>query len=233
MAIFDIVSVDCVPEGILARNRALSDAPPACGRGHLAIVGGGSSIESRIGELLAHKGDIWAINGAWRWCAERGIPAWFYSADPRPNIAKLCNGAPVILADHADPETWAKAGEKRMVKGPYIGPSSATSTLRTALHAGYRKMTYYGCESSWSENTHAYEHKPTDDWLQVRVGGNEFVTNLHLLHQAEVLAEVLRAAPNVYNERSGGLLAALIESPKWDAICGAKDLVDRLMCPAA
>lgn len=229
MAKFDINVVDCVPGETLARNRAACDVPAFIqGGGHLAVVGGGPSINDRVADLRDHDGDVWAINGAWSWCRERMIPAYFYSADPRPGIADMCKGALAVLAAHCDPKTFAAARTAWKTQGPNIGPSSACSTLGAAIRAGYRKVTYYGCESSWTENTHAYQHEYDPDWLCVRVDGEEFLTNLHLLSQAGVLAEVLRAAPSVYSEKSGGMLRALIANPEWDAIYGAKSLVDTL-----
>jgi hypothetical protein len=226
--------VSCVSEYLLERNRSKCLAPPPIGRGHLAVVGGGPSIESRIVDLMTHEGDVWAINEAWRWCRDHGVDADFYSADPSPHIADICRDAPCVLADHVNPECWNMAlPGARAVKGPYIGPSSACSTLRTAIDAGYRKVTYYGCESSWNKSTHAYEDNPGDDWLCVCVDGKHFLTNLHLLSQAEVIAEMIAIAPEAYKEKSGGLLAALVKNPEWDAVFGNSNLVARLTEKAA
>lgn len=227
---FEIECRGGVDGGTLERHRALShDVFEFNGGGQLAIVGGGPSIEDHVFDLRTYEcrgDDVWSINGAWEWCNHKGVRAFFYSADAGENIALLCAGSRAVLADHCAPSAFVAAKTVRRLPGPHQGPTSATASLISAVKAGYRKITYFGCESSYSGETHAYEDKSSDNWLVVRVNGHEYKTTLTLLAQAEIMSKVMRQHPETFDEKSGGLLRAMIANPEWDAVYGARDLVD-------
>jgi hypothetical protein len=48
--------------------------------------------------------------------------------------------------------------------------------------------------------------------------------DLSYLAQAELLAELIRSAPGVFCDRSGGLLSALVADPEYDIVAASKDI---------
>lgn len=238
----------CVSDDVLERNRAhamrlslpLVRSAEAHGRA-LAILGGGPSIADHERVLRAWTGDIWAINGAYRWCAERNIPATFLTVDPTPyDMAPVMEGR-ALLADHCDPglmDQWAGRAQVFSISPDAIvsGPTTATAAPCLAVMLGYGDVTFFGCESSFGEEeaTHAYA-KPDDellnlnDWrMIVTCGQRQYFTCAEFLMQAEYLAAMIRAAPSNFREASGGLLRALVEHGVYDVIGVSTFMYERL-----
>lgn len=209
----------------LARNRSLSaEYPLFTGKGRLAVVGGGHSVVGHVEELRAWQGDIWAINGAWRWCRESGINAMFFSVDPKPELAPLVGGR-AVLAPHCDPEAFKAADEAYRAPGPLPGPTSAVAATAVSVASGYDGATFYGCEGSYGETTHVYQDEPVNDLVRVECGGS-WLTKLELILQTEQLASVIKRFPERYAERSGGFLAALIRHGDYDITHGTRRMVE-------
>lgn len=196
-------------------NKALG-LPEHKGSGRLAVVGGGPSIRHHIDELKAWDGAIWAVNSTVNWCMEHGIDAAFYTVD----AAKLHRWRVpfdqvkrAILAIDCDPAMFEalKGADVSMLPMPDGGPTSANSADWFAIEAGYSGLTYFGCESSFEDTTHAYASADIETWIAVRVGGQDFRTKPEFLEQARIMSEVIRAVPSYYSERSGGLLRAMVE----------------------
>jgi hypothetical protein len=197
-------------------NKALG-LPEHRGSGRLAVVGGGPSIRHHVEELRNWAGDIWAVNGTINWCMSHGIDAAFYTVDaaklgrwlfPMDRIKRA------IIAIDCDPDMFAalKGAEVSTLPVPDGGPTSANSADWFAVQTGYSGLTYFGCESSFEETTHAYsEAAEIGQWIVVRVGGNNYRTKPEFLEQARIMSEVIRAVPSYYDERSGGLLSAMVE----------------------
>lgn len=210
------IKVQCiVAEDIRGRNIALSKGyPPPAGNGHLAVVGGGPSVGRYIEQLCAWPGDIWAINGAAQWCLKNGIDAFLYSVDPDACLADLCDGVErAVLASHCDPSAYEalKGKEVLQVDATGIpGPTSATGATVLAFNAGYRLVTFFGCESSFEVTTHVYQCEDVKNLMRVECGGEFYLTKPEYLLQAEQLAGVIRGAPEFFREVGGGLLAALV-----------------------
>jgi hypothetical protein len=198
-----------------------SERPP------LAVVGGGHSILENVAELQSWAGDVWAIGSAFQWCRSQGIKATFFCVDPQPG-AEL-----VIGAEHAIVATCTDPGVLRALQaiGARVeifdlvatlercnhGPTSATAVPELAVpDMGYRSVTFFGCESSYGGTTHAYKDHAEPCRIWVQCNGEEFETGAEFLMQAECLAHVLRALPQFFNERSGGLLRALTATPDYD-----------------
>jgi len=202
----------------MVRNIALSpNLPPPSGSGPLAVVGGGPSILERVDELRAWKGDIWAINGACSWCADNGISAYMMSVDPHPDLAGLVRGVErAVLAEHCDPSVFKALKDKQVYKitGDIPGPTSAVAAAKVGILAGYDSVTFFGCESSFTDKTHAYEEQLPDDLVRVMCG-EPYLTKLEFILQAEALAKIIRAVPAI-RERSGGFLGALVEHGDYD-----------------
>lgn len=202
------------------------------GSGHLAIVGGGPSIEHHIDELRDWTGDVWAINGAWNWCRDKGISAMFYSADPGPVVAEMCKDAEAVLAAHCDPAAFAAARRAYRADWPVAGPTSAIAGARFAIEAGYEHITFFGCESCFDGDSHAYGNKDLKGQITIRTLHRVFNTNLVLMSQAEYLAGIIQAAPNVFSERSGGLLGAMAKHNEWELVEATPDVYEAIEAAA-
>jgi len=221
----NFTSVGCVPAADLERNEDYARQlgfpqmePAAVHR--LAVVGGGPSIAGYIDELAGFDGEVWAINGAFRWCLSRGIDAAFFTIDPQPQAAAHARGASrAILATWCHPSTFDAlyGADISTVRPTLHGATSATAAPALAIEAGYRELVFYGCESSFGESTHVYGNRGVGNLLKVSCNCHEFLTTPDMVMQAEFLGTLIRAAPR-FKERSGGLLAAFIASPDIDVI---------------
>lgn len=191
--------------------------PEHRGSGRLAVVGGGPSIRHHIEELRNWPGDVWAVNGTISWCMERGINAAFYTVDAAKLgrwLFPLERVKRAVLAIDCDPDMFAAlhSADVSTLPVPDGGPTSANSADWVAIQTGYTGLTYFGCEASFEDTTHAYaEAAPIGQWIVVRVGGENYRTKPEFLEQARIMSEVIRAVPSYYDERSGGLLTAMVK----------------------
>jgi hypothetical protein len=204
-------------------------ATPGNGR-KLAVVGGGPSIHDHKAELQNWDGDVWAINGAYHWCKARGIDATFIACDPHIIVAQWANKVTKALVTtrcHGEvfKELARNKAEVRVfdVDGAnkiMTGSSTACCSFHLALLDGYRHVTYFGCESSYSPGiSHAYMHEERQAEFIVNVAGEDFHTAPDFFMQALEMANVMRLPDNNspergFYERSGGLLRAFIEAPE-------------------
>lgn len=198
--------------------------PYAKGAGRLAVVGGGPSINAHVNELRSWDGEIWAVNGTVNWCLDRGIDAAFYTIDAQPIenwVYDLSRIKRAVLCDDCDPSVVGalKGAAISLVPYPDGGPTSAAAADLLSIQCGYTSVTWFGCEGSFGDNTHAFDSFPVSDWIVVRIGGTDYRTKPEFLDQAKIMSEVIRTIPNVYSERSGGLLAAMVEhGPEYELI---------------
>jgi hypothetical protein len=233
----EFTSIGCVPAADLERNEDYARrlgfpkwSQAASQR--LAVVGGGPSIAGKAEELAAWDGDIWAINGAFQWCFRRGIDAVFFTIDPQPLVTELVgNVERAVLAMSCDPSLFdvlMNADVEAFKLGP-AGATTATAAPIFAAEKGYRSVTFFGCESSYGESTHAYINHGRDlkSLMRVRCNGEEFLTTPDMMLQAEFLGGLIREAP-MFEERSGGLLSAFIASPEIDVIAATQCIHDGL-----
>lgn len=217
------------------RNRNLH-LPEYKGLGRLAVVGGGPSINQHIDELKNWPGTIWAVNGTINWCVDHGIDAWFYTIDAAPLrrwIYPLDRIKKAVLAIDCCPELFSKmallGADVATLACADGGPTSANASDWLSLDAGHVGVTYFGCESGFDGETHAYHANPVEQWIVVGVGGKAYRTKPEFLEQARIMAEVIRALPDFYSERSGGLLAAMVEHGMEYELLGISPAVERLL----
>lgn len=220
----NFTSIGCVTAADLERNedyaRRLGFKMEPAASQRLAVVGGGPSVSDRIDELSAWEDEIWAINGAFGWCLKHGIDPAFFSIDPLPQTAAHGRGATrAVLATWCHPNTFDALKEAQIsaVRPKSHGATSATAAPAMAIEAGYQDVVFYGCESSFGEQTHAYGNRGIGNLMKVSCNGEEFLTTPDMMMQAEFLGELIRQAP-CFSERSGGLLSAFIASPEIDVI---------------
>lgn len=220
-----------------SRSLGIPEIGPAdCFGRKLAVVGGGPSVRDHVETLRNWDGDVWAVNGAYRWCEDRGIEAAFFSIDPVPGLAADIGNAPrVYLASVCDPQAFAEA-DGSIIRTFDIGPgklltgaTSATATPTLGVLIGYREIHYYGIEGSFSQESHAYRGGiQSRNRMQVVCGGQVFQTDAGMLMQCEFMSAVIRAAPHVFFEHCGGLLRAMVADPDYDVTAVSPDMMATL-----
>lgn len=188
----------------------------------LAIVGGGPSVAEHIEELREWPGDIWAINGAFRWLKERGIKSTFFTIDPEtykhtdnPTFAHIGCDDKVLVSPRIPCEVidhCIRVGADITYFDVHAYVTGATVAFRLAPLLGKVDVTAFGCESCYLEggSSHIYENHPVRDRIVVECDDESFLTKPELLEQAKYLSFVIRGAPEVYKEHSGGLLGAMV-----------------------
>lgn len=222
----------------LVSNRATAPKkPPPHGQGHLAIVGGGASIHSHVDELRTWEGDIWAINGTYHWLKERQIDSAFCTVDPHPILAEMCQGSTkAVIADHSDPALFAalEGADVYVATGEHSGPTSVVTASVWAISSGYDTVTLFGCEASYGDTTHAYNTPERRlDLARVECGGESFLTKLELIAQTEQLSKIIEAFPEIFAERCGGFLRALVKHGEYDVTHLARHVFENLTMEAA
>lgn len=192
----------------------------------LAIVGGGPTINDHVETLKNWNGHVWAINGAWKWCDERGIDATFCSVDPDPIVAKWAKGAKrALLATQCPPEAFETLKDADVITyeaGTEIKAVTGT-TVSTLIYAGivtkHSEITLFGCESCYlPASSHAYMREDRAEEMIVSCCGNFYLTAPDFYFQARALAETINGLGGYLKEESGGLLRAFVRDPKhWIA----------------
>lgn len=213
----------------------------------LAVVGGGPSIEGRVDMLRAWPGDVWAINGAWKWCFDRGIDATFFAVDPHEIVASWADARirRALLEIHCDPMVFEKlrAADVFVFEGgkgeDLIGGASSTATCapHIAIRCGYRSVTFFGCESCFVDGTHAYLNEDRPERLLVECGGDAYLTVPDLYMQACELSKYIRDVDPFLREESGGLLRAMVKHDehhvRWVSDALAKNIKQNSTARAA
>ena len=195
-------------------------------KGHLAIVGGGPSINHRKAALRSWKGDVWAVNHAALWCARNDIPCALFTIDPAPgpyDPALTDNINWAILATRVHPNLFALVKHACIhtfeTDETDIEGGSASTAVLVALKMGYEHFTFFGCEGSFAPGGkhHAYDEVEEKECL-IQANGEKFLTEPGYLFTAFVIAKMIRQYPQHVSERSGGLLSALVKDLDYELI---------------
>ncbi len=200
----------------------ISTLPPPRNK-HLALIGGGPSINHRKNALRKWDGDVWAVNHAAIWCARNKIECSMFTVCPgwgwQPEIANVKRA---IVATQSCPELIGLLRNTRVVTfdiADNAGPGSAPTALLVAMRNGYDQITFFGCEGSYPPGQqHAYEDYSYDKQIVVACAGQKFLTNPAFLMSALWLAALIRQFPTQVKESSGGLLSALVKDIDYDVI---------------
>jgi hypothetical protein len=204
----------------------------------LAIVGGGPSIIERLDELDQYD-DVWAVNYTASWLAKRGIESTMLSVDSEKFDLRVSDGVSrAILASSVDPGTalyFRKPKQFHLVEHDKEGiPGGTTTACRVpflALRQGYKDVTFYGCESSFDIEDHV-DRKDSGSWKEqiiVKADGREFRTTPQFMLQADDLSAFIAGFPDVFKERSGGLLGAMVNDPWWSVAAVSTAMRDHLI----
>jgi len=217
----------------LARGLPDISTLPRPANPRLAIVGAGPSVARHVNALRNWKGAVWAINDAALWCERNKIRCSLFSIDPMPTfdpaigkevaravLATRCHGRLFDLLRDAQVVTFDLPSEE-------LGPGSSPSACIVATRlAGYRDITFFGCEGSYAHR-HAYVYGHWDEIdkknVLVRVAGKTFLTNFAYLSASLAIAWTIKFNPKHVHEKSGGLLAALVKDYDYEltGICPA------------
>jgi hypothetical protein len=190
----------------------------------LAIVAGAPGVIEDVPEIRQWAGDIWGINYMPDWLAGHGIESTLFTADPMlfPSKARAR-----ILAQSCHPGLFA--GEVRTfqiqgVEGLGIagGSSSVTCAPIIALQLGYVDVSFFGCDGSFpfTGADHVDRHEGADSHrLIVRAGGIDHLTRPSYYMQCQELVTLMTSFPNIYHNRSRGLLRAMLDYPDtWEVV---------------
>lgn len=202
----------------------------------LAVVGGGPSIRRQLQEIGSYT-DIWAINGACRFLRDNGIESTLVSVDAVDFLDERVRGAKkALLSTRTHPRVFdvLKDADIRIFDllqdggTVWASVSTALAIVHLAPICGYWNVDYFGCEGSFSDETHAYmdEAELRDFRFAVSCGGREYVTAPDLYLQTQALAEVMRTLKSHFSEKSGGLLRAMIQNEDHDIVKVSKQLME-------
>lgn len=197
----------------------------------LAVVGGGPSIIEHLDEVREFA-DVWAINGACGFLREHGIESTLLSLDPVDFLAPRVAGArKALLCSRCHPEvfrtllgadiTLFDAVNDLAEGGMWASVSTATVVFHLATTLGFRQTTFFGCEGSFAQKSHAYmdEAELQEYRFVVDVNGEHFLTAPDLYMLTTQMAFFLRRSiNNAFTERSGGLLRALVAHEEHDIV---------------
>lgn len=224
----------------------------------LAIVGGGPSAADALQELREWPGHIWGINQGASWLIKEGTkaPVWFFTVDPDDVFLQWIDGVErAILGASCHPKlfeafrdkdvrlfhTRAIEGVTQPIEAPVddgsdatpiscclMGPSSVCRVFLPAAMLGYTDVTFFGCEGSIRERTHAYRDESRPRQMVIRAGCVDHITTPDYYITTRFLANVMREFPKL-KEKSGGLLRAMLEHPDtWEVVAFSGAMRDRV-----
>lgn len=198
--------------------RGLGLPSPRPRSGPLAVVGGGQSAHAYVETLRRWNGDVIAVNGAWKWCRDRGIKATFYTGDPQQMTVAFAEGSDAILPPWAHPDIWDVVKSAELVDFVSHFSSSAPNVAAFAFDLGYSDVTFFGCDCSFSDDTHTYQNVNNPARMVVRTGKMDFMTTPAYFTQAQEIAALCRGFPEVIREMGGGLSHALTMDDDYDVV---------------
>lgn len=211
-------------------------------RPKLAVVGGGPSVLDYAEELKTWDGDIWASGSAFQLAKSINAKCTFFTIDQSTDLAKDGAGATkAILATCCDPSVFEMLKDAEIeifdlfsegLKANHHA-TTITAAPKVGLDMGYRDITFFGCEGSFRETTHAYDTTKIDDMLIVKCNGTNFVSRPSFLLQCEFMARVIQMAPHVFKLRGDGLLSAMVQDFDYDITHAQPELARRILKQAA
>lgn len=212
----------------------------------LAVVGGAPSAKDHLEELKKWDGDVWGINTTAVWLRDNGIGAKFFTVDPAHKIgwslgedeAKRLDGA--IVAScltkefiNALPGRVEKfhMSETKLPGSIMGGTTSAGRAPMLALLMGYREIHFFGCDSSTNDGHYAF-NKPAhpEGELLVKAGDEVYRTTTGLYIQADEMSKMFHHHPDIFINRSEGLIKAMYENiDDWEVVGVSEELRENIV----
>lgn len=232
----------CVPDSEIQRNRQYSQTlglpyPKPTGRTKLAVVGGAPSAKNHIQRIKEFE-DVWIIASAFPWAYANGIHGTYFNIDPSADcVDEVVNVQRAILSSNVHPGVFDALNKRDVSVFDLVttaermnhGATTATAVPELAILLDYTEIVFFGCESSFAEQTHLYrndlETNPVS--MDVVCNGQSFQTRPDYLMQAEFLSAMIRQFPQ-FKEESGGLLRAMVADPDYDITHVSKALFANL-----
>ena len=227
---------------------ALARSLPSCSplperTGRLASVGAGPSVRDFLGELRGYD-EIWAVNGAYGFLLDHGIvPHGFVALDPVPGlleyvqrahkdtvhyISLMCDPCVFDALSGFNVMTWIPAQDHTNLvfkPGSFLVPGGTTALTRTPALAkmlGWRDVTIFGADSSFSDGRYAYKdgtykEDSKSEIIEVWVGDEgPFQTEEALMKQVSQFGVLSQTEAIKLSFRCGGLLDAYLRAPMID-----------------
>jgi hypothetical protein len=202
-----------------------------------AVVGGGPGLVSRLDELRAFKGDIFAVNDTAGFLSDNGIECFLYAIDASRHLFKigpLVNGA--IFGSRVNRKQFnqfeydnvAVFDQGEDISGGIVGgPTAVCRAPHLFLRMGYMQVWFYGCEACFYDYTHVSGNQDVafNDMMIIEAGGVQYLTNASMYLQTVWLAENIAKHHKFLINRSDGILKAFIENPDtWFVKAIGKDM---------
>jgi hypothetical protein len=92
------------------------------------------------------------------------------------------------------------------------GSTTACAAPMAAAKRGNSHVTFFGCESSFTDRVHSYQWSEDNGRLLIDCDGSGYLTTPQLLMQAEYLCETILGVPDYITIKGWGLLPAMIRS---------------------
>jgi hypothetical protein len=193
--------------------------------GKLAIVGGSPSLQDHLKELKGWDGDIWSVNYTAAWLHNQGIESTMIAIDPELIIDTPVES--ILLATCCHPDMMEKIKGKNvrvfdLIETALDGIGGGTSTAgrmpTLAIRMGYTDITFFGCEGSFVDSDHVDRDEAPQDLLIIRANNHDYKTRLPYIHQCETLVPFLKDYPEIFKDKSGGLLNAMTVDDNWEVV---------------
>ena len=224
-------------------NSALKRGLRVCGwapkrTGRVAIVGSGPSVLDYLDELRSWPGEIWAVNGAYRFLLDKGIHVHtFIGLDPveglkeyvtprDPMTAFLLSSVchPTVFDELKDADVWiwhSKQGDFEYPPGSDVVGGGTTCLTRAPFLAhmlGWRDIVLFGADSSFTQKNYCYElgtfkEDSNLERFKVQIGDQVFETDSNMIKQVPVFGVMQTIFNGLLTFRCNGLLKAFLESP--------------------
>ena len=186
-----------------------------------------------LDELRAWDGDIWAINHTVEWLRGHGIRSTLFSVDP---VKTDYVADEAIMGTVCQPEVLRRIPNLRVFDmiethedGLAGGRSSAMRAAALSIQMGYLDVSFFGCEGSFEASDHVDRDEVRDHQLIIRAGGCDYKTRPDFLVYCEEFVQLFATFPDIYHNRSGGLLKAMIEYPDtWEVVAVSASLKQHL-----
>lgn len=205
--------------------------------GRLAVVGGGPSVSSYL-DKIRECDEVWGINGACQMLAKHGIESTMLAMDPDPIVVKWCSGVKrALLCDRVCPEAFdaLEGADIRVFElindapgGVIAGSSSASAAFSLGIRLGWAYIDFFGIDSSFVGDTHAYQNEDRKEVLWVECNGREYKTAPDFYLQAMEMSGIIRRLPNHYRAFGDGLLQAFVAEPEHDIKYVSRALFDQM-----
>lgn len=204
-------------------------------KGKLAIVASGPSVTESVKELRDWDGEIWGINGAFKWMIRREIrPHAFVGVDPEEMLKDYLDELPEVatyyLASQVHPAVFDHLAGRDVrlwhlsLEGvpPPIGSvtvhGGATCLTRApwlACMLGWADVHIFGGDSSFTHKTHVYGGNLPTNFCYVEVDGALFRSHGTMMAQAtDMVSAVIQSFPGKITIHGDGLMNAAVRQYK-------------------